>query len=219
MLSLACRRFRARFSPGEPDTLRHRHRQSCAACALYAAAMEKAAAPRLPLPGGLQGRLRAIARPEMDREPKAVLPFPLPKLPQRPLPEGLRERLRAIPFQAGARKPEPPPWILSPRYAVAASYLLAVLGMAVLGGPVAAGLEKAQDVGREVKLALSQTGEAGRERIEKLEDVTNERYGEARRSLSSSLESLRSGWTDLTAGLLSGDEDRNPGPRGESSGS
>lgn len=213
MLSLACRRFRARFSPGDPgDTLPHR--RTCAACAVYASALEKAAAPRLPLPGGLRGRLRAIAQPEEEAKP--VLPFPVP---QRPLPDGLRERLRAIPFQSRARRPEPPPWILSPRYAVAASYFLAVLGVAFLGGPVASGLEAAQNVGREVKQAISRSGEAGRERIEKLEDVTNERYGEARRSLSSSLESLRSGWTDITEDLLSGDEDQDTGPRGEASGS
>lgn len=170
MLSQDCRRFQADFHPGSPEGS---HRRSCPACAAYAEALEQAAQLRLPLPAGLRGRLQAIARPEAaGAEPNAVAsasPGParvLGPLPQRPLPEGLRQRLREIPLKKGAQPARPPVWVLSPRYAVAASYALAVLLMGLLGDPVDRGRAAAEVVGREVgavsremEAVLDRTGE------------------------------------------------------------
>ncbi|MFY9826975.1 MAG: hypothetical protein WAM82_36825, partial [Thermoanaerobaculia bacterium] len=66
MLSWACRRFRARFTPGSALS----HRRACPECDAYAAAVERAAGVRLPLPASLRRNLRALAAPE----PGAVLP-------------------------------------------------------------------------------------------------------------------------------------------------
>ena len=117
MLKPDCRRFRAELSPGDP------HRRSCPACAAHAAAMERAAF-RLPLPDRLRTKLRAI--------PGASSPGPRLLLPQAPLPDPLRDRLRGL---ARRREPKPlPAWVRTSRYAVAASYVMAVLmGGEVLG--------------------------------------------------------------------------------------
>lgn len=170
MLSRDCRRFQAGFHPGDPEDP---HRRSCPACAVYADALEQAAKPRLPLPAGLRGRLQAIARPAAagsggEEEPPAVLPPVLTPLPQRPLPEGLRQRLRGIPQKKGAAPSRPPAWVLSPRYAVAASYALAVLLMGLIGNPVDRGRAAAEVVSREVGAVLERTEEELRGLIDRI---------------------------------------------------
>ena len=166
MVSEGCRRFQAGFHPGSPEDP---HRRSCAACAAYAEALEQAAAPRLPLPAGLRGRLQAIARSEaagLDETEPPLNPLPVVRpLPQRPLPEGLRQRLREIPQKKGAGRP--PAWVLSPRYAVAASYALAVLLMGLTGNPVDRGRAAAEAVSREVGAVLERTEEQLRGLIER----------------------------------------------------
>jgi hypothetical protein len=156
-----CRRFQAGFHPGAPADA---HRRSCPSCAAYAEAMERAAEARLPLPAGLRGRLQAIARPEAAEVPSPILR----PLPQRPLPEGLRQRLREIPQKRGADPGRPPAWVLSPRYAVAASYALAVLLTGLLGNPVDRGRAAAEVVSREVGAVLERTGEELRGLIDRL---------------------------------------------------
>lgn len=159
-----CRRFQAGFHPGGPQDA---HRRGCPACAAYAEAMERAARARLPLPADLRGRLQAIARPAAgagEEEPPAVLK----PLPQRPLPEGLRRRLREIPQKRGAVPGRPPAWVLRPRYAVAASYALAVLLTGLLGNPVDRGRAAAEVVTREVGAVLERTGEELRGLIDRI---------------------------------------------------
>lgn len=124
MLSFACLRFRARFSPGA----RLAHRGACAACGAYAAAMERAAAVSVPLPGPLAAALRDIP----GRQTSVALP-----VARVAVPGPLYDRLRAIPRQAGRSRP--PAWIRSPRYAIAASTLLTVLFGAFGGDPGKAG--------------------------------------------------------------------------------
>jgi hypothetical protein len=180
MLSQDCRDFRSEFHPGadrEPDLDLLDHRRSCPGCAAYAATLRRAAGARLPLPAGLKDRLRAVGP-----EPRPALPAPLP---QRPLPPGLRERLQAVPQQRSRRMPpagRPPFWVHSPRYAVAASYVLAVLLTGLFGDPVARGRTAVHIVGREIGSVLQRA------------------------------EALGSEWKGITSELLSRDQQKESGP-------
>ena len=190
MLRPACRRFRAELAPDDP------HRRSCPACAAYAAAMERAAF-RVPLSARLRSKLRAI--------PGAANPGPRLPLPQAPLPDPLRDRLRGL-----ARRPAPrpapgpiPAWVRTSRYAVAASYLMAVLvglaGADTAGNPVQLGRQAAHRVSSVVTAQLTES----RERLDVWEDAVRERYGETRRSLEDSLGSLDHRVDELSQSLRS----------------
>lgn len=190
MLKPACRRFRSSFTPGIEDP----HRQSCPACAAYAAAMERAArrARRIPLPEGLRSRLRAI--------PSASGEGPRMPLPQAPLPNPLRDRLRGIARISAPEEPQPQPlpsWVRSSRYAVAASYVLALLVGAAVGNPLELGREAADAadavstrLGGRLEGMLSGAEIQGRERLDSWESAMRERYGETRKSVEESLGSL-----------------------------
>lgn len=183
MLKFACRRFRAEFTPG----LDAPHRKSCPACAAYAAAMERAAR-RLPLPESLRSRLRAIPSAGSGEGPRMPLP-------QAPLPNPLRDRLRGI---ARRQEPQPlPAWVRSSRYAVAASYVLALLVGAAVGNPLDLGREAADAagtvstrVGGRLERMLSGAEIQGRERLDAWESAVRERYGETRKSVEESLGNL-----------------------------
>lgn len=186
MLKPACRRFRAELAPGDP------HRRSCPACAAYAAAMERAAF-KVPLPARLRSKLRAI--------PGASSPGPRLPLPQAPLPDPLRERLRGLALRhACNEKPRPlPAWVRTSRYAVAASYLMAVLVGLAAGNPVQFGRQAAHRMSHAVAMGLSES----RERLDLLEDTVRERVGETRRSLEDSLGSLDHRVDELSQSLRS----------------
>lgn len=194
MLSWVCRRFRASFEPGS----RHSHREQCAACRAYAEALERAAGLRLPVPGALGRRLSALAAP---REESPVLRFPLP---QAPLPAGLHERLRGI---ARRERPGLPAWIRSPRYAVAASYVLAVLLTALFG-------DLGGSVVRKVEEVVERTETESLETIEALRGATRERYERARRSVSS----VGTEITGTARELIPFREDEPPAPESEAPG-
>jgi hypothetical protein len=194
VLSWDCRRFRARFEPGSG----HPHRRRCPECRAFAEAVERAAGLRLPLPESLREELRAV-RP----------------LPQIPAPGALRSRLQGI-ARPGDLTPAPlPGWLLSPRYAVAASALLATLLTAALGDPVGPGL----------RIAASLTGaieEEGIESLATLGGAARERYDEARRSVAASVESASAGLeeiTDKSRELIPFREPEPSEPEGEPSGS
>ena len=177
MLNPACLDFRSEFHPGLGSEFLSEHGRSCAACTAYAAALERAAAVRLPVPAGLKDRLRAVGP-----EPRPAVRAPLP---QRPLPPALRQRLQAVPRQSPRLAPpagRPPFWVLSPRYAVAASYALAVLLTGLFGNPLDRGRDAVHAVGREIGSAL-----------DRAEAIGNE-------------------WKGITSGLLSRDRDQKTGP-------
>jgi hypothetical protein len=192
-VSFACRRFRAAFAPGSDDP----HRRECPRCAAYAAALERAAGPRLPLPGALRQRLLAIP----DEAADASVPVPSldlarpagPPAPQLPLPPELRARLLALPERS--RRGGPPAWVLSPRYAVAASYVAAVLFGALLGGPGDLGRLVARGVERTLAAAdladiADRAGKAGRGRLESLETAARGAARRAGRSVGRSVQRL-----------------------------
>jgi hypothetical protein len=192
MLSRDCRRFREGFTPGTQDPgAQSAHRETCPACATYAAALERAAsAPKLPLPEGLRGQLRE------------VLPFvrhdaPRLPVPQAPLPAGLKNRLRAIPKE---KRREPPAWLRSSRWAVAASYFLTVVMLQTVGDPIALGQRATGTLAR----TWDQTWTAVRqERLPQLESLIAEqiaeRYGATVSSLETSVTGLRSGAREISA--------------------
>lgn len=186
MLKPACRQFRAELAPGDP------HRRSCPACAAYAAAMERAAF-KVPLPARLRSKLRGI-----PVAPGATGPGPRLPLPQAPLPDPLRNRLRGL-----ARRPAPlrtlPAWVRTSRYAVAASYLMAVLVGLTAGNPVQLGRQAASRMSQ----AVSERLDEGREHLDVWEHTVRERYGETRRSLEDSLGSLDHRVDELSQSLRS----------------
>ncbi|HYN20627.1 MAG TPA: hypothetical protein VE078_06680 [Thermoanaerobaculia bacterium] len=213
MLRSACRRFRAELTPGDP------HLRSCGACAAYAAAMERAA-NRVPLPARLESKLRAI--------PGVAAGGPRLPLPQAPLPDGLRSRLRGV-----TRQPVPrpasrqlPPWVRSSRYAIAASYLMAVLIGSTLGNPADLGQEAADALSRLVIARLDQAftevRSEGAERLGTWKESVRERIGETRRSLEdslmSSLDNLGDRAAEMSQTVRFLDPLTNRGPRREPAG-
>lgn len=193
MLKPACRQFRAELAPGDP------HRRSCPACAAYAAAMERAAF-KVPLPARLRSKLRGI-----PVAPGATGPGPRLPLPQAPLPDPLRDRLRGLARRPlRSQEPRPlPAWVRTSRYAVAASYLMAVLvGLAggnTAGNPVQLGRQAASRMSQ----AVSERLDEGREHLDVWEHTVRERYGETRRSLEDSLGSLDHRVDELSQSLRS----------------
>jgi hypothetical protein len=191
MLTWSCRRFRARFSPVPGSGSIHPHRRACRECDAYAAALESAAGVRLPLPASLRKGLRAIA----DPEPGSVLPFTVPRLP---VPDALAGRLRQL---ASPSRPALPEWARSPRYAVAASALLALLLGPFLSGAAHRGVQALGAVEAEVSPLLQRTGESGKQEIGKLHATAATACGAARRSVEDSLRRLDDGLSGLSARL------------------
>ncbi|HEV2845240.1 MAG TPA: hypothetical protein VG477_10370 [Thermoanaerobaculia bacterium] len=180
MLSWSCRRFRARFVPGTPSASVHPHRRACRECDAFAAALETAAGVRLPLPAGLRKELTKIAAPGEG----SVLAFPVPRLP---MPAALAGRLSEL---GGTSRPAPPDWVLDPRYAIAASALLALLLGPFFATAADRGHEAMGAVREEVSPLLRHTGEEGREELGRLRDQALKTYEQARDSLAESTEPL-----------------------------
>jgi hypothetical protein len=207
VLNAACRRFRSAFRPGSEPGSAHPHRRACAECAAYAAALECAAGLRLPLPAGLRRNLRAIGAVATP-EPEAVLPFAVPRLA---VPAPLIRRLRGLAAGVGRSsgpsrppRPVPPVWILNPRYAVAASALLALLLAPLLAPAMDHGRQMLGAVDAEVSPLLAQGGEKGREEAGKLRESAARAAAACRsagRSVESSLGRLDAGITDFSVRL------------------
>jgi len=176
MLSSACRRFREEFTPGTQGP----HRETCPSCAAYAAALERAAStPKMPLPERLRGELRGVPRFVRHDEPR------LP-VPQAPLPAALKNRLRAIPRE---KRREPPAWLRSSRWAVAASYFLTVVMLQAVCDPVALGRRATDTLVRTWDQTWTEVRD---ERLPRIGSAITERYGTAIGSLESSLSELES---------------------------
>ena len=203
MLNAACRRFRSTFHPGSGPGPAHPHRRACAECEAYAAALESAAGVRLPVPASLRRNLRAIAGPEAG----AVLPFAVPRLT---VPAPLAGRLRGLAAGVGRHlparppRPAPPVWILNPRYAVAASALLALLLAPLLAPAMDHGRQVLGAVDAEVTPLLAQGGATGREEAGKLRESAARAAAACRSaglSVESSLGRLDAGITDFSVRL------------------
>jgi hypothetical protein len=204
-LRLGCRRFRARFSPNEPES-GAAHRSRCAPCADYAQALTRAAALRLPLPERLRAELRSLPHAAAG----GLLPGRLP-MPELPLPAALRFRLQGIARVAVPEvvRPEgikprekPPAWITSPRYAIAASLLLTTLSASLLASLANRlpnlGARAAGFVSREVAPPLVEARETGEKKLRTLNATAASRYGALRGGLDASVQGLNSRLTTLT---------------------
>lgn len=110
-------------------------------------------------------------------------PPAVPPVPRLPLPAGLRGRLLALPRQTTVRQ-RPPAWILSPRYAVAASYVVAVLLGAAVGDPA----ELGRRIARGVNETLGRAEAAGERRLGSLQEAASVRYREARQAVERTVE-------------------------------
>ncbi|HZF08302.1 MAG TPA: hypothetical protein VFE33_05885 [Thermoanaerobaculia bacterium] len=201
MLSWRCRRFRARFSPAEPGA-GTAHRRRCAECAAYAAALERMASARLPLPERLRADLSALALQPANRA-LGLAPGRLP-VPPLPLPPALRSRLQGIAREA--ERPRPPMWIVSPRYAVAASLLLTVVTAALLGNPGELGARALGFVGREVRREvaspLAEVRATGSAELQSLRSNAVSRYTEVRGGVDASVEGLETRVSQIAGRLL-----------------
>jgi hypothetical protein len=98
----------------------------------------------------------------------------------------LKDRLRAIPR---TERREPPAWIRSSRWAVAASYFLTVVMLQTVGNPLALGQRATSTLVRTWDQTWMEVRE---ERLPQLEDAIAERYGAAVGSLETSWSELRS---------------------------
>jgi hypothetical protein len=211
VLSFTCRRFRARFTPGSA----HPHRRTCRDCDAFAAAVESAAGTRLPLPAHLRRRLSGIAAPDVS-EAGAILPFPVPRLK---MPVPLAARLSVIPSVTGRQTL--PEWVRAPRFALAASALLALLLGPFFVGAADRGVKAADAFRDEVTPLLQRTGKTGKEAIGKLRAGTAQTYGEARLSAEESLHRLDAEVSGLSSWLSTvvTEESTNRDPRDEAAGS
>lgn len=194
MLSWACRRFRARFTPG----ISLPHRRACPECDAYAAAVEQAAGARLPLPASLRRNLKAVAvgRPE----PGAVLPFPVLRLA---VPDELARRLRMIGIPSASARPAPPEWVRSPRVAIAASIVLALLFGPLLAGAADRGEQALHLAHEEVAPLVSDATEEGHEALGRLSLAAGTAWatiwGEARELAAKSVEKAQAGLSGLSS--------------------
>jgi hypothetical protein len=197
MLSWACRRFRARFTPGVVLP----HRRACADCDAYAAAVEQAAGARLPLPASLKRNLKAVAvgRPE----PGAVLPFPVPRLA---VPDELARRLRMIGMPAAparSSQPAPPEWVRSPRAAIAASIVLALLFGPLLAGAADRGGQALRLAHEDVAPLVSNATAEGHEALGRLSlaagTAWDSAWATARELAAKSIEKAQAGLSGLSS--------------------
>ena len=216
MLSWACRRFRARFTPGAVLP----HRRACRDCDAYAAAVEQAAGARLPLPASLRRKLGAVAGAGPEVEPGAVLPFPVPRLA---VPDGLALRLRAIGMPAAPARPSrpaPPEWARSPRAAIAASVVLALLCGPLLAGAADRGQQALRLAHRQVAPLVADASTESRKllgRLEQARGAVRDSAADSMRRLQGALSDLFSRSTRLFEGLSL--PFTNPEPRHDAGGS
>jgi hypothetical protein len=211
MLSWACRRFRARFAPGAALP----HRRACPECDGYAAAIERAAGARLPLPASLRRNLRALAGPE----PGAVLTFPVPRLA---VPDALALRLRSISQRPS--RPAPPEWVRSPRVAIAASVVLALLFGPLLAGAADRGEQALRLAHREVAPLVEDASAESHKALVRLWLAAGTACGAVQESAAKSMRRVEGRLSELSSRSLHGfkavpNHFTNPDPRRDAGGS
>lgn len=128
-----------------------------------------------------------------------MLPFAVPRLP---VPGALAGRLRGLSAAAAPpSRPALPEWVRSPRYAVAASALLALLLGPFLSEAARQGAQALGAVEAEVSPLLQRTEESGRKEIGKLRSTAATACDAARQSVEGSLARLDHRLAGLSAKL------------------
>lgn len=186
MLKPDCKAFRERYERGQ----RNLHRDGCADCREFAEFVDglNRLSYNQPLDDQLRARLRSLADEEEGRLPL------MPRMPLLPLPEALRKRLQLI--ARGGLPKAPPIWIRSPRYAIAASYLLTLLIAGTIGNP-AAWASTAQPQIARVGSVWAELQAGGQETWGGIEEQATEKYQTTKSFLRATRSSLQATWTDL----------------------
>lgn len=191
MLTPDCLAFRKAYEPGDADP----HRDQCAACQEFADLVDalQGLGFRQPLGDRLRQRLRQLPEQEDQRS------LAFPQLPMLPLPPGLERRLQRI-ARAAVRGAELPIWIRNPRFAVAASYVLALLFTASVGNPAAWGQSAADRLDR-VGAAIESVQSSGRQTWLDVEEKTAEGLALTAEFYRASRSSLKATWLEFVESI------------------
>ena len=191
MLKPSCERFRSE----ESLDLRHPHALECTSCQAFAERLDLSAA-RLGLPLSLEFRQSLLDLPESVRCGELVeARDPLESMP---LPPGLEKRLLQIPRRENS---QPPVWIRSARYAVAASYIATVITGAAFGNPAELGKNVVSTVTREAGAMVQRVGTRGRTLGTDLEQTATTGYQTGKETVLSSTRWLTTSVGSIVDGL------------------
>ncbi len=190
MLTRECQDFRRSYEAGRHDA----HRDTCEACGRFAELVDSLGrwGMNTPLGNTLRRRLRDLPEGE---EQRALAP---PRLPMLPLPAALERRLKQIARML--QKSEPPIWIRSPRFAIAASYLLTLLIGATVGNPAALATEAAARFDR-IGIAIESVESGGRRSWQGVEERAVEGYALTKEFFSTSSSSIKSRWLEFVSSI------------------
>lgn len=182
MLKQTCQEFQRRYERGLSDE----HPEGCAECRQFVEFVDSLQQLGLsaPLADDLRARLRRLPQ---ENEGTPIFP----RLPELPLPAALEHRLRRI-AREGLREALPI-WIRSPRYAIAASYLLTLLISGTVGNPAA----WAEEAGVTVGSAWTLVHANGRDTWSGIEEGAVENIALTKDFLRASKSSLRARWIGL----------------------
>lgn len=187
MLKAECLELRSAYESGRT----YAHLGECADCRAFAAFVDGLGelGMQAPLADGLRNRLRDLPEQHERRS------YAFPRLPMLPLPAALERRLKQIARAAGARK-ELPIWIRSPRFAIAASYLLTLLFAGTVGNPAAWGQTAADQLDR-VGIVIESAQVGGRKTWQGIEERAHEGFALSREFYRTSKSSLRASWLEF----------------------
>lgn len=190
MLTPECQEFRSRYEAGRQDD----HRDTCESCARFAELVDSLGqwGMNAPLGNNLRQRLRDLPEGEERRALAA------PRMPMLPLSATLEGRLKQI--ARAPRKTELPIWIRSPRFAIAASYLLTVLIGATFGNPAAVASDAVARFDR-VGIAINSVETGGRKSWQTVEERAVEGYAITKEFYRTSSSSIKSRWLEFVTSI------------------
>jgi hypothetical protein len=182
-----CLEFRRSHEAGQS----HPHLDECSDCRSFAEFVGglRQLGVHTPLADELRGRLRGLPEAEERRQ------FAIPQVPMLPLPAALERRLKRI-ARVASRPREAPLWIRSPRFAVAASYLLTVIFAGTLGNPAAWGQSDATSLA-PVNAVLESAQVGGRATWRSIEGRAAEGYARTKEFYRTSRSSLEARWLEF----------------------
>jgi hypothetical protein len=208
VLKPECERFQRLYEHGRgTGHVGAGHLEECEECRRFAAFVDGLSRLGLASPLGdeLRARLRGVPEATLG-----VVAFP--RVPSLPLPARLEQRLRRIARQ-GIRETLPI-WIRSPRYAIAASYLLALLVTATVGNPAAWAGEAGERLDRFGSAWVSVRA-TGLEAWSGVEEATRESLSVTEEILRVSGSSLRARWLELVDSLQEPETSESESPESE----
>jgi hypothetical protein len=190
MLTRECQDFRRSYEAGRQGD----HRDSCESCDRFAELIDSLGqwGMNAPLGNSLRQRLRDLPEGQ-ERQALAA-----PRLPLLPLPVALEGRLKQI--ARPRQMAELPIWIRSPRFAIAASYLLTVLIGATIGNPAAVASDAVARFDR-VGIAINSVESGGRKSWQNVEERAVEGYALTKEFYRTSSSSIKSRWLEFVTSI------------------